>query len=177
MRVKAVEVFSVVDEVATTVYIETFAREDDAYPTETVVAATVPLRAEQVVVQARNGFDAVGEWSRDVTPAAALPDAWEPLLLYLTPRITASDATLVLLFDAGTAAEGLGVSVRVQGELVPAANVVQLEDPRQWQMSVAADSFGFDLAAEEELLVNVTLSFGELTRSLTQTVLVDIELR
>lgn len=173
--IKSIEVFSVVDEEATTVSVETFAREDDDYPREAVVAATVPLGAEQVVVQAHNGFGVVGEWLRDVTPAAALPEAWAPAVLYLTPRVTAPDGMLLLVFDAGTADESLALSVRVQGELVAAANVTQLEDPRQWQMSVSANSFGFDLAAEDELLVNVTLTFGELTRSLTQTVLVELD--
>jgi hypothetical protein len=174
--IKSIEVASAVGEDVTTLHAEDFARaEEGEYPREITVEATAPLSASEVMVQVRNGFGVATEQLREVAPAAEAPSAWAPTLLYLTPRITAPDGLLMLLFDAGTTDALLEVSVRVQGELVSADDVVQLEDPRQWQMTLPANGFGFDLAAEEELLVNVTLTWGEMTRSLTQTVFVELD--
>ena len=125
----------------------------------------------EVRVVARN---VAGE-SEAAVAAPVKVTAWEPKFVYVTPSITAPDGLLLISFDADIVDAGLGITVRVQGEAVSQGAIEQLADPKQWQVSVGVDTFSFDITAQSELLVSVTLTRGGQTRTLTEVVDVSIE--
>ncbi len=131
--------------------------------------------ANNDVLEVRVVAQNVAGESESAMAAPVSVKSWEPALVYVTPSITSLDATLLVSFDADIVDAGLSVTVRVQGEAVSQSAIEQLADPKQWQVSVKVDSFTFDVAAQDELLVSVTLTRSGQTRSLTEVVDVNID--